>query len=505
MNRSLYLLLLLSCTLCAAPEGFSKPSPDKQPAEIRAADGKEDLQPKSDVIARVGDQAITWSEVNIMLNSSAVVGVSIPAIGTSQRDQALIVLLDKVISANLIYLDALKNGSDQDLTYRRDVERFENAMLADLYRRQIMLGDIEVTDQEIDDYYRQSTPDGADLSADDRSAIKMKLRRKKIKARMADAREDVRKGVDVVVFKENLDSSGDRLRASSTVVAEIDGEPLTWGEVKERVVAAGKAAVLADPLAVVEDARERELQGQIDIRIMARKARAAGLDQDRMYRTRVGEYRKTHLINLHRRELTAAMEPTRGELKQYYEANRARFVQPEARKVQMVVVKQEQEAQDLKKKIESGQMTMYQAAQKYSIAPTAKQDLGEIGWVNRGVAVPALDEVIFDLGPGQIGGPVETAAGWHLVTVQDVQEPKYDDYNDATTQRLTRREYFKEKLNAYTVDLRKNEFPVVVYEDVMVQLSQLESDAVEKLATKAAQPGSITEQRVEELQKLMKP
>ena len=91
------------------------------------------------------------------------------------------------------------------------------------------------------------------------------------------------------------------------------------------------------------------------------------------------------------------------------------------------------------------------------------------------------------------------------MSIQDVQEPKYDDYNDATTQRLTRREYFKEKLNAYTVDLRKSEFPVEVYEDVMVQLSQRESDAVAKLATKAAQPGSITEQRVQEMQKLMKP
>jgi hypothetical protein len=61
------------------------------------------------------------------------------------------------------------------------------------------------------------------------------------------------------------------------------------------------------------------------------------------------------------------------------------------------------------------------------------------------------------------------------------------------------------KLNAYTVDLRKNEFPVDVYQDVIVQLSQREADAVAKLAKKATQPGSVTEQRLKELGKLMTP
>ena len=505
MNRSLYLLLVLSCALVTAPDGFLKAAPGAEPGEVNAPDAKENRQPGNDVIARVGDQAITWAEINTMLNSSAVVGVSIPAVGTSERDQTLILLLDRFISANLIYLDALKEGSDQTATYRRDVERFENAMLAGLYRRHVMVGDVQVTDQEIDDYYKENAPAGEELSADERLGIKMKLRRQKMKAQLAEARRHVRDGVDVVVYDKVLDPARDGTRQDSTVVAEIDGKNLSWGEVKERVLAAGKAAVKMDPLAMVEDAREKELQGQIDLRIMAQKARAAGLDQDRMYQVRVSEYRKTHLINLHRREILAAMESGKQELEQYYEANKQRFVQPEARKVQMIVVKQEQEAKDLKEKIEAGQMTMYQAAQKFSIAPKAKEDLGEIGWVKKGVALPALDKAIFELGPGEVGGPVETPAGWHLVTVQDVQEPKYDDYDDATTQKLTRREYLKDRLNAYTVDLRNNDFPVEVYQDVIVQLSQREADAVAKLAKEATQPGSVTEQRLKELGKLMTP
>ena len=47
-----------------------------------------------------------------MLNSSAMVGLSIPALGTPRRNQVIYTLLDKVISANLLYLDAKKNGAD---------------------------------------------------------------------------------------------------------------------------------------------------------------------------------------------------------------------------------------------------------------------------------------------------------------------------------------------------------------------------------------------------------
>jgi peptidyl-prolyl cis-trans isomerase SurA len=105
---------------------------------------------------------------------------------------------------------------------------------------------------------------------------------------------------------------------------------------------------------------------------------------------------------------------------------------------------------------------MYQAARDHSIAANAKQDLGEVGQVNQGEMVPALDQVIITLGPGEVGGPVKTPAGWHLVTVLEVNEARFTDLADETTRKQTRRKYLNEKLDAYTADLRKNQFPVEV-------------------------------------------
>ena len=129
-------------------------------------------------------------------------------------------------------------------------------------------------------------------------------------------------------------------------------------------------------------------------------------------------------------------------------------------------------------------------AAESSIAPGAKQQLGEVGWVAKGRAQPALDEVIFELGPGELGGPVESTEGWHLVTVLDVADAKFDNFEDAATRKLTRRRYIHDQLDSYVMDLRKNAFTVEVYEDNMVRLAQKEADMVARLTEQAAKPGS---------------
>ena len=507
MNPPLLPVLATSVALLLTTPG----TPMAKAGEGAAAAAEASSAPVAggDVIARVGDQSITFGEINTVLNSSAIVGVSVPALGTPDRDTARITLLDKFISANLIYLDAIKQGLDKDPAYRREIERFDDAILAGLYRQHILAGDVAVSDEEIQAYYTKNIPHGidadADIRADIRASIEATLRREKIKQRLAEARNHLHDGVEVVVHEENLALAGDAERADTVVLAEIDGESVTWGDVKDKIIAVGKGAVKVDPTANEEDARRTALQTQIDLRIMANKARAAGLDQSPVYLARVKEFHKSRLTNLHREQLIEQMTPSEEELKAFYEANKGSIVQPEARKIQMVVLKTKDEADQVRAKIESGEITMYQAAQQYSTAAKAKEDLGEVGWVYQGDTAPALDAVIFSLGPSELSEPVETPAGWHLVTVQDVQEAKFSAFNDATTHKLTKRKYLDEKLNDYAVNLRQNVFPVEVYQDVLIRLAQQEADMVKDLAEKAKEPGSITERRVEELQKLMKP
>lgn len=457
------------------------------------------------VIARVGDQEITFHELNTLLNSSAVVGLSIPALGTPERDTVRIAVLDKFISSNLLYLDAIKQGVDKDPGYQRDVERFSDAMLAGMYWDRQLAGDVAVTEEQIQAMFRQKAGPEDVLSDDTRNLITVTLRRAQRQARMAEAQQRLREGVTWKIHEQNLAIKDDEQRADGVVLAEVGDKTITWGQVKDKIIRAGKGAVIADVMAMEDDARLAQLEREIDLRILVNRARAAGLEQDPLYQRRFSEYRKSRLINVHRDRLLAAIEPDEATLRGHYTLNRAQFVLPEARKLQMVVVGTEQEAADLKQRIKAGDLTMFQAARDHSIAAGAGQNLGEVGWVNQGDLAPALDEAVYALEPAEIGGPVESPAGWHLVLVQDVKDAVYTDFDEVSTRKLVRRRYLDEKLDDYTVALRKNGFTVEVYQDNLVRLAQQEADMVGDLVAKAQQPGSVTEQRLEELQKYVQP
>ncbi|MGD8310145.1 MAG: hypothetical protein PVG98_11960, partial [Chromatiales bacterium] len=106
------------------------------------------------------------------------------------------------------------------------------------------------------------------------------------------------------------------------------------------------------------------------------------------------------------------------------------------------------------------------------------------------------------LGPDEIGGPVQSPAGWHLYRVMDVRDARYDDLSDPRTRQQVRRRYIHDRLDAYVVGLRKDNFPVEVYQENLVRLAQQEADMVEELTRKGAEPGSVTQKRIEELQRI---
>ena len=57
-------------------------------------------------------------------------------------------------------------------------------------------------------------------------------------------------------------------------------------------------------------------------------------------------------------------------------------------------------------------------------ADNATRDTGgDLGWVTRGVMVKPFEDVVFALAKGKVGGPVRTNIGFHVVMVDDVEEP----------------------------------------------------------------------------------
>jgi parvulin-like peptidyl-prolyl isomerase len=422
-----------------------------------------------DVIARVGDETITFRDLDIIINSSAVIGIPIPDRGTRERTNMRLNLLDKAISVNLLYLDALAEGLDKNPVFQADEERYADETLASMYRQKFLIGEIPVSDEEIREFFKQRYPANTPFTQDIHLAIESVIRKDRYKARLATLRERLREDAEVTVFEDRIDPKGDAARTSTEVVATIDGDKVLWGEVRQ---------VLAPPVesAAGESRRER-LDDYIDNRIMIRKAKAAGLAQEPFYRQRLKEFRKTRLAKMRRTELTEADAPTEGQLREFYAKNRNKIAVPESRKIQMVVVQTRDEANDVKSRIESGDISFYEAAADYSIDPNARMNLGELGWVAKGTGFPELDELTFSLKANEIGGPVQSPAGWHLVKTLEINPGQFEDFNDPATLKRTRRMFLHDAEARYVADLRKQKFPVEVYGEVFNRLTQQEVDA----------------------------
>ena len=185
--------------------------------QVRA--GQQQALPE-DTIARVGDQIIRYSDIERMINSSTMVGIGMPAPGTPERNTLRITLLDKAISANLLYLDALDKKLDRRDAYKKDVRRFADAMLRSIYRQKYIIGKIEVSDQEVLDYYHKHMDKDTPFTADLGEAIRARLRKDRYTARLKDMRRIIRTGVKVAIDVDRLDPAGDEKRASDTVVAQ---------------------------------------------------------------------------------------------------------------------------------------------------------------------------------------------------------------------------------------------------------------------------------------------
>jgi peptidyl-prolyl cis-trans isomerase C len=123
----------------------------------------------------------------------------------------------------------------------------------------------------------------------------------------------------------------------------------------------------------------------------------------------------------------------------FYELHRERFTEPERRTARHILITvnddfDENRREAVLARIEhlADKMTGRPAAvekrfstlaRKHSECPTAL-DGGRLGEVGRGQLYPELDAVLFRLMEGQVGGPVETELGFHLVYCERIQQAR---------------------------------------------------------------------------------
>lgn len=98
-------------------------------------------------------------------------------------------------------------------------------------------------------------------------------------------------------------------------------------------------------------------------------------------------------------------------------------------------------------------------AKEYSQDGAAK-DGGDLGWFGRGKMIPEFEKLTFSLRKGEVGGPVETIYGLHLIKVTDIEEPEpipFEQLADKIRDKLAK-EDFERKRNTWIENLRSHAY-----------------------------------------------
>ncbi|MDH5571273.1 MAG: SurA N-terminal domain-containing protein [Gammaproteobacteria bacterium] len=105
--------------------------------------------------------------------------------------------------------------------------------------------------------------------------------------------------------------------------------------------------------------------------------------------------------------------------------------------------------EDALKKIQSGE-SFEAVAKAISEDPGSASKGGDLGWVNRGMMVPAFDDALFKMAKGEVSAVVQSSFGYHIIRLDDVK--------------ATAIASFESKREELIKDLKRNEIDNVFYE-----------------------------------------
>jgi peptidyl-prolyl cis-trans isomerase D len=135
---------------------------------------------------------------------------------------------------------------------------------------------------------------------------------------------------------------------------------------------------------------------------------------------------KVNYVDLSVESLAQAVTLSEAEIKSLYEETKGRYKTAESRKASHILVSVSQSASDEEKqaRLELANEILERAdageefaalAQQYSDDPGSRENGGDLGVVARGQMVKSFEDAVFEMGEGDINGPIETQFGYHII------------------------------------------------------------------------------------------
>lgn len=174
---------------------------------------------------------------------------------------------------------------------------------------------------------------------------------------------------------------------------------------------------------------------------MAEVAREEGLDRDPVMQHRFRRMQEERLAEAAQEDFTASLEvPELTRLaRSRYEASLEEYRVPERVRVRHILLAAEGEDELAARRVEARELReravagepFDELAQSYSEDPGSREEGGDLGFFARDTMVPEFEDAAFALQePGDIGEPVETQFGIHLIKLVEREEARVRPFEE---------------------------------------------------------------------------
>jgi len=249
-------------------------------------------------------------------------------------------------------------------------------------------------------------------------------------------------------------------KEKEAILAKIDDDVVTLNEFNKRIsklpeqyqqaVAKDKTRLLEDlviELLFYKEAIRRGIDKQSDTKEVLREARKKIL----MAKFIEEEVEKTTSVN-------------DAEVRDYYEENKDKFIEPEKFRASHILVKTEEKAQELLDILSTGK-DFEEVASTESMDITNKRG-GDIGYFRKGQLVPEFEQACMKLEIGQVSPIVKTSFGYHIIKLTDkvpTSTKTFEEVKEKIASELLMVKR-KEKFNKVIRDLKNKAYIEINYE-----------------------------------------
>ncbi|WP_294951073.1 peptidyl-prolyl cis-trans isomerase [Sulfurovum sp.] len=246
--------------------------------------------------------------------------------------------------------------------------------------------------------------------------------------------------------------------AASDILATVDGTNITKQDAEAFVRATSPNAHFSQLTPVQQNMIKQRL---IEKALFTELAKKEGIEKEPEFNKALSKIKDELAVNLWMKKQLDNAIVSNSEAKEFYEKNKAKFVQKESVHARHILVKDKKTAEDIINQLkplkgEALKAKFIALAKAKSVGPSAPKG-GDLGNFSKGQMVPAFSKAVWGLKVGEITTkPVKTQFGYHVIYLEGKSEAKpvpYDKVKDRIIASLKQQQFAK-KVAAMAKELK---------------------------------------------------